>query len=163
MMPTEHPSIIEILRSTLEEISSLHNLLQQESQALSNGRSDEIESIAQYKHESVLRIDDLAKLQNHFLESKQLPGGEKGLDRFLVNFSNDDPNVNEIQDYRKKINQNLVHCKALNDRNGASIELLNRHTLRAIDILRNRTHHPYTYGPDGSRQQSQISRARVSV
>lgn len=163
MESTEIHSLTEILQNTLEEINILFSILQKESQSLSYGHSDEIESVAKQKHASVKRIDQLTELQNSFFESIQLPIGETGFNRFLERFSHDKPGLAEIQKTHNKIKQSLEICRSLNNKNGASIELLNRHTQRAIDILRNQTQQPSTYGPDGSRQQSTVSRAGISV
>ncbi|MGH8549236.1 MAG: flagella synthesis protein FlgN [Methylococcales bacterium] len=163
MKPEDYRSLVEILRRTLDEISILHDLLLQESQALTGRLVDEIDSVAKQKQGSVNRIQHQTNLQNSFFESKQFPGRETGLNRYLEQFGDEDPDLLELRTYPEKIQSCVQQCKALNERNGARIELMNRHTRRAIDLLRNQGHQPDTYGPDGNTRQNPVSRARISV
>lgn len=163
MKPENYRSLVEILRHTLDEVSILHDLLLQESQALAGRQVDEISSLAEKKQESVNRIQHQTNLQNSFFESKQIPAGETGFNRYLEQFGEEDPHLLELRTCRENITSRLEQCKVLNERNGACIELMNRHTRRAIDILRKQGNQPCTYGPDGNTRQISVSRARISV
>jgi len=54
-------------------------------------------------------------------------------------------------------------CRILNEQNGASIDLVNRHTQRAIQILRGKSPLGTTYGRDGSTRSERFSHTLVSV
>ncbi|MCI0734073.1 MAG: flagellar protein FlgN [Methylococcaceae bacterium] len=163
MKPEAYSLLVEILRDTLDEVSHLHELLLREGQVLTDRHADEINSVAKKKQESVNRIRHLTNLQHEFFEAKKLPDGETGLNHYLERFREDDPHTLELRAYRENIKRCLDQCKESNERNGARIELMNRHTRRAIDFLRNQGNQPHTYGPDGNTQQTPLSRARFSV
>ncbi len=146
MKADEIQSLLEIFRRTLTEVNILRDLLQQESQALSDRLVDQIESVAEKKQESTIRIDQLVNVQ-----------------RFFEQFDENDSAFNELRTYQEKIIKTLETCKALNERNGARVEIMSRYTRRAIDILRNPGNQQCTYGPDGSTQKITISRTRASV
>jgi len=54
-------------------------------------------------------------------------------------------------------------CRALNEQNGASIDLLSRYTKRSLDILKGKPDFPNTYGADGSTQSERYSHRLISV
>jgi len=54
-------------------------------------------------------------------------------------------------------------CRSLNEKNGASIDLLNRHTQRSLQILRGKSQLTSTYGPDGSTRSVLFSHTLISV
>lgn len=54
-------------------------------------------------------------------------------------------------------------CRFLNEKNGASINLLAQHTHRSLRILKGKPQQSTTYGPDGSTDTGQFSRTLVSV
>ena len=164
MMKTEDiRPLVETFRCISDELGVMHDLLQQECHALTNRIVAEIESVALKKQSSVDRILDRTELQRRFFESKQIANGEAGLERFLERFDTQNPDLVELRNYQKKIREYLEQCKKLNVCNGASIELLNRHTRRTIDVLRNAGNPAHTYGPDGNTHNIAVSRARISV
>ena len=164
MNPDVYQPLVENFRHTLAEFANLHQLLEQERDALAARRIDQIKALAEKKKDSVNRIQKQTSLSNGFLESSHLPGGGSGLETFFAQLDDDNPATRELREYRRKIGEYLNKCKALNESNGASIELMNRHTHRAIDILKNPGNQSHnTYGPDGSPQKTPATRARTSV
>lgn len=155
--------LLEAFRSISDDLDVLHDLLQQESQALKTRLVEEIAALARKKQNSVDRIVHKMELQNRFFESRKIPKGEVGLEHFLGGFDKENPGLGELRSYQRKIRETLERCKTLNEHNGASIELMNRHTRRALDILRNAGNPAQTYGPDGNTRNLPVSSQRVSV
>lgn len=155
--------LLETFRFISDELDALHNLLLQESQALKARVAEEIAALALKKQNSVDSIVHQTELQNRFFESRQIPNGEAGLEYLLGKLDKENPDLGELRSYQKKIREDLKRCKTLNERNGASIELMNRHTRRALDILRSGGNPAQTYGPDGNTRNMPISSQRISV
>ncbi|MGR9105726.1 MAG: flagella synthesis protein FlgN [Gammaproteobacteria bacterium] len=163
MKPREFAGLTEIFRVTLDELTVLEDLLEQESRALAERRVDEIQILTEKKKESVTRLQELATRQNRFFESHELPDGEIGLGLFLERFEETDPERIVLQGQLSNIQKSVEKCKGLNERNGARIGLMSSHTRRAMEILRSADNPVDTYGPDGASRQTSLSRPGITV
>lgn len=163
MSPRDSDYLIEIFQRILDEVSILSGLLQEENNALKDRDIEKIHLVAQEKQASVSRVENITKLQTNFLSSNQLPCNNTGLNLYLDQFNPEDPVLPKLKDYRETIATALKLCKSANEQNGASVEVMGRYTMRAIDVLRNRENQHVTYGPDGNTQNIPNARSRISV
>ncbi|MCI0446093.1 flagellar protein FlgN [bacterium] len=160
---TDCDSLFEIFKDILDRIQILHEILLQEKQILSQRSVEALESVATKKHDVATGISQLLEKQENILKEMNNSRDTKDLWNYLKLSSTHHPDLMKLKPLWLKISQLLDHCKALNDVNGACIELLSRHNTRSLQILRGQFDIPYTYGPDGARCQQNMSRTVTSV
>ncbi len=155
--------LIDIFQNLHKAVKTLYQLLLRETDALDTKSSTSLETIAGKKERVIERINHLTHQQNEFLGKFNLSGHKEGLEIYLEQATKNDQQLTELKFYWAKLTEILEQCQQLNQRNGARIELLNRHTERSLDILRGQSHLPYTYGPTGEKQKERINQSTISV
>jgi len=122
-----------------------------------------LSSVAASKKELVAQLDQFTKQLTQVLATEKLFINQDGVSCYLEKAKAIDLNTETALQHWLTIETLSKKCKSLNEQNGASIDLLNRHTQRSLQILRGKSHLTSTYGPDGSTRSVLFSHTLISV
>lgn len=164
MIHKTFPIAEKLLDSGLHLSQSLHRHLQEEMEAFKQHRtSASLESMTLRKQQLVNELNQFAKQLGQVLETERLPNNQLGINAYLDKATNAGLDVSELVKTWKQITDLAVTSRALNDRNGASIDILLRHTRQSLNILKGKSPTATTYGPDGSTKSDLLSGTSISV
>lgn len=156
-------SIAGILGRSLDFLQSLLDHLEEEARALDSRDSALIEAIADKKHATIDKLNQVIKQQNDFLSALKFPAGNKGLEAYFGNLKKHRQTTTSLRETLTNINRITVKCKHLNETNGARITLMQRHVRRSIEVLQGQRGNTGTYGPDGTNHRENITTAAISI
>jgi flagella synthesis protein FlgN len=120
-------------------------------------------TIAADKQAAATQLEQFSKQFSQILATEQLTVSQEGVKSYFEKAKTARFNVTETWQSWTDITALSKVCRSLNEQNGACIELLNRHTARALQILRGRSNFATTYGPDGSTRSELFSHTLISV
>ena len=164
MITKTYPIIEKLLKNGLDLSSSLLDLLNKESDNLeSNANSTALSSLVARKKEIISQLDQFSRQLSQVLATEKLPHTPAGvLDYFnkakVANF-----NTVDSSNLWQKIVSMTKQCRFINEKNGASINILAQHTQRSLNILKGASQQTTTYGPDGSTYNEGNNHPLISV
>jgi len=154
---------IQIL-SLLNAVEELYRQLTQEAESLKQTRqADLLGHIAGNKNRLVNRTEQLSKQLEDLLSMEQLPCHQEGIRTLFRRAESAGFSTSDTAHRWAQLRSLSAACKALNEHNGACIELLARHTQRSLHILKGKPAFANTYGPDGTARSDYFSRTSISV
>jgi flagella synthesis protein FlgN len=164
MIEKTFPITDKLLSSGLKSTQKLFELLHAEYEQL-KALSDPnvLGSLAAHKKEIVVQLEQFSKQLCQVLATEKLVATQDGMQRYLATAQSNGINIADSQRCWHEIVRLSKNCQTLNEQNGASIDLLSRHTQRALQIMRGKPQLHTTYGPDGSTRSELFSRTLVSV
>lgn len=140
--------VSEFLRAVSKEatlVGQFVELLEQEQEVLTNGRTDELPTIAGTKEKLAAELNDLSRQRNAFLGSLGFPSDRPGMEVWTTA----NPSQNEaITAWRQTLSL-AARAKELNLRNGQLIQLRMKYNAQALEILTRKENNLDLYGPDG--------------
>lgn len=122
-----------------------------------------IQEFANQKQELVSQLNRFSTQLSQILATEKLPQGIGGIKQYFILAKNAGLATDEITQQWSKLSSLSKKCRRLNEQNGASIELLSRHTERALHIIKGKPLVANTYGPDGTTKSDLYSRPLISV
>lgn len=152
--PTAEQLILNILGTTQQ----LHEQLAREADILKTGQPPELidQSTAQ-KKQLAHALEGLHTQLNQLLTTETLPHNQDGVLLYFQRAATAALPTTETSARWRQIQQLCLECKALNEQNGASIDLLSLHAKRSLDILKGNTQPANTYGRDGVTQRDALT------
>lgn len=164
MIDKTFPIAEKLLAALLKHSHTLLRLLQTEQQMLGQKlQADIIAATAANKKTVVSQLEQLGKQFEQVLATEKLTFGKEGFDHYLSKAKQSGFDISQSQQAWQQLTDLSRQCRSLNEQNGASIELLTRHTQRSIQILRGRSLLTTTYGPDGCTRNELFSHTLISV
>lgn len=164
MINKTYPLTEKLLKNMLSLSLKLLDLLTSEADQLkSNSNSTTISDIASNKKSIVTQLDQYSKQLSQILATEKLAMSSKGIDDYFSVAEAAELNVSTSSKCWKEILSISTQCQLLNEQNGASINLLSRHTQRSLHILKGKPQQTSTYGPDGSAYSEHDSHSLISV
>ena len=164
MIEKTYPITEKVLASTLSAVQKLFELLNKESENLVL-KTDPValSTIVAHKREVVTQLELFSDQLGQLLETEKLAADHAGIDQYLNIAQTAGINIGDSRICWSSITALSKKCRILNEQNGASIDLLSRHTQRAIQILKGKSQMANTYGPDGSARSEIFSHTLISV
>ncbi len=164
MINKTHPITEKLLKNGLNLSQRLLDLLSKEAENLKNHSSPStLSKIAELKKQTVSQLEQFSKQMSQVLATEKLELSPEGIKTYFdkaesvqINTRNSSHDWNQIIDLSKQ-------CKLLNEKNGASINLLAQHTQRTLQVIKGKSTLATTYGPDGSTHNERLSQAIISV
>ena len=164
MINKTFPIAEKLLISGLQLSRSLHLQLQEEMDILKrNQPAASLDTITRQKQQLINELDLFAKQLGQVLETEQLPNNRTGINAYFDKAAKAGLNISEAAEKWEQITDLAAKSRELNDQNGASIDLLLRHTRQSLNILKGKPQTPHTYGPDGSTKSDLFSGTLISV
>lgn len=164
MIDKTFPITEKLLSNGLKSTQKLFELLQAEYEQLKT-RTDPnaLSDLAALKRNVVGQLEQFSKQLGQVLATEKLLVSQEGMQQYLATAKASGLNIAESQRSWQEIVTLSKNCRSLNEKNGASIDLLGRHTQRAMQILRGKPQLHTTYGPDGCTRSELFSHTLVSV
>jgi flagella synthesis protein FlgN len=131
------------LHSERDTMRSFVSLLEAEQQALLDGQTDQLFSLADQKNQTVARLTQLGNARQQF-QARYCNTGGSSLENWLqAHAAQELPTWNEIR-------QLAARAQQLNHVNGEMIQIKLRHNQQALGVLHNAANNATTlYGRDG--------------
>jgi flagella synthesis protein FlgN len=164
MINKTYPITEKLLKKGLHSSLKLLDLLTREADNLKkNADSTAISTIAANKKETVTQLDQFSKQLSQVLATEKLQMSPSGVSEYFKKAEEVKLNTSDSTNLWKEIIAISKQCRLLNEKNGASINLLAQHTQRSLQILKGKSQQTTTYGPDGSTYSELLSHSLVSV
>ena len=160
MIEKTFPITEKLIFDALQYTQELYQQLDLEADALKQTHnSDAIAKIAANKKQLVAKLDLFNSQLSQILATETLPNSQQGLTDYFnrahaANFSTEDAIKNWAS-----VRTISANSQALNEQNGASLDLLARHTKRSLQVLKGKSQFTNTYGPDGSEKNDTYTRS----
>jgi flagella synthesis protein FlgN len=164
MIEKTWPITEKLILNALHLTEQLYQQLVQEADSLKKPPHTElINNIAANKKQLVMQLEQFNIQCGQILTTEKLPNNQEGIKEYFQRAEVAGLSTVESADNWAKIQSICSECRALNEQNGASIELLAYHTKRSLHILKGKSHSSNTYGPDGSTQNDSFTRTLLLV
>lgn len=164
MIEKTFPITEKLLATGLKSTQQLFQLLNAEYEQLKQ-KNDPIalSTLAANKKEVVIQLEQFSKQLGQVLATEKLSTNQEGIMSYLAKAKAADINIASSLQCWLDIVALCKKCRSLNEQNGASIDLLSRHTQRCLQVLRGKSQLTATYGPDGTTRSELFSHTLVSV
>jgi flagellar biosynthesis protein FlgN len=154
----------QLILNTLYLTRRLHQQLTQEADTLKKSPHAElINDIAANKKQLVMQLEQFHMQCGQILATEKLPNNQDGIKEYFQRAEAAQLPTAESVGNWAQIQFICSECRALNEGNGASIELLSYHAKRSLNILKGKPHGPNTYGPDGAARSDPFTRTLTLV
>ncbi len=164
MINKTFPITEKLLDNAFKLSQKLFDLLTREADILKqNTDSTIISTIAAKKKETVTQLEQFSKQLTQVLATEKLQMTPIGVSEYFKKAETVKLNTSGSTNLWKEITSISRQCRLLNEKNGASINLLALHTQRSLQILKGKSQQATTYGPDGSTYSERFSHTLVSV
>lgn len=164
MIEKTYPITEKLLSSGLKSAQYLFDILNHENEQLQLSADPALlATIAANKQDAASQLEQFSKQFSQILATEQLTVSQEDVRNYFEKAKIARFNITETWRFWTDITALSQACRSLNEQNGACIELLNRHTARALQILRGRSNLATTYGPDGSTRSELFSHTLISV
>ena len=159
MVEKTWPIAEQLILNMLALAEQLHEQLSQEADILKSGgqEAELIDQSTSAKKQLLNQLEQLNQQFSQILTAEKLPNNQDGVNGYFVHAEAAGLSVVDTVSKWKQIQQVCSECKALNEQNGASIELLSLHAKRSLDILKGKTSGSNTYGRDGVTQSEALT------
>ncbi|MDP1774100.1 MAG: flagellar protein FlgN [Methylobacter sp.] len=164
MIEKTYPITEQLILNALQQAQQLHLELTQEAEALKQtSQAELLNTIAANKKQLVAQLEQFNSQLTQVLATEKLSNNQESITEYFkrAELAGLLPAAS-ISNWAQLM---LVcaECKKLNEQNGATIDLLSRHTKRSLDILKGKPESVNTYGSDGSAQSDRYSHNLISV
>ncbi len=163
MIEKSYPVATKLAKNGLIHTQKLFHLLGEEASLLRKNESPELlAGIAAEKQLLVTQLNQFTKQLSQILNTEKLALDQNGIKNYLDKAKNAGLKATELSQYWFEITELSKKCRDLNERNGASIDLLTRHNQRSLQIIKGSGQSINTYGPDGTTSSELNSQNLVS-
>jgi flagella synthesis protein FlgN len=164
MIQKSWPIAENLILNALQLTEQLHQLLIEEADTLQKPlQADLIDSIATDKKKLVSQLEEFNLQCGQVLATEELPNNQEGIGAYFQRATSAGLSAIETTQHWVAIQSLCVKCKALNEQNGASVELLSFHTQRSLHILKGDAQRSNTYGANGARKNDPYTHTLISV
>ncbi len=164
MIEKTYPITEKLILNALQLAQQLHQELSREADALKqNLQAELIGNIAANKKQLVMQLEQFNSQLTQVLATETLPNNQESVQEYFKRAETAGLLPTESIGNWAQLMRVCSECRALNEQNGAGIDLLSRHTKRSLDILKGKPEFANTYGSDGSTQSDRYTRTLISV
>lgn len=165
MIEKTYPIAEKLILNALQLAHQLHKELNLEADVLkeTQQQAESIQNIAANKKQLVAQLEQFNTQLGQILATEKLLNDKESLKEYFQRADAAGLLTTESANRWSQLMLICSECKALNEQNGISIDLLFRHTKRSLHILKGKPEFANTYGPDGSTQSDLYSHSLISV
>lgn len=158
------PVAEKLIANGLSLTKQLYQALQQEAITLKQSPlAETFDEITRQKQPLAQELNLFAKQLAQILETEKLPNTRSGLNDYLERAIQAGSDTFTAVENWTMLIKTTEKCQLLNEQNGASIEILLRHTRQSLNILKGKPQTTNTYGPDGNTRSDLLSGSLFSV
>lgn len=151
MIEHTFPVAEQLLANAVQLAHRLQNQLTQEADSLiRTPQAGFINTIAENKRELVGQLDMFNKQLEQVLAAEQLPLSPDGIEVYFQRVAIAGLSIENAQKNWQQIMKLCIECRHLNEKNGASIDILARNNKRTLHILKGKSENVTSYGRDGT-------------
>jgi len=162
MIEKTYPFTEKLISDALILAEQLHQQLNREAEALKKTQHPEsIDFIAANKKQLVAKLEQFNTQLGRILATENLPGNQQGVEVYFQRAESANLSTTTAKNNWRSIQLTCSESKHLNEQNGASLDLLARHTKRSLQILKGKPQFANTYGPDGTTKSDSYARTLV--
>lgn len=164
MIEKTFPLTEQLLTQGFQLTQQLYQQLKEEEALLKIAKSiEKVSVIAAQKQGIVTQLNQFTKQLEKILNTQQLSAASEDMLRYIEIAKDAGFDIVETQRTWLKLLELSKKCRELNERNGACLTLLARHTQRSLNILKGKTNTVNTYSQDGSTETDLSTHALISV
>jgi len=164
MILKTYPITDQLISNALKLAQQLHQELSREADALKKTQQAElINNLAAHKKQLVSQLEQFNAQITQVLATENLPNNQESVREYFKRAETAGLQTAESIANWAQLMTVCAKCKSLNEQNGASIDLLSRHTKRSLDILKGKPESANTYGSDGRAQSDRQTHTLISV
>jgi flagella synthesis protein FlgN len=164
MIEKTYPIIDKLILNALQSAEQLYQELNKEAEALKKTQQAElIGNIAANKKQLVMQMEQFNAQLTQVLATENLPNNQESIKEYFRRAESAGMSTTELTNNWTQLMLTCAECRSLNEKNGAAIDLLSRHTKRSLDILKGKPEFTNTYGADGSTQSDRQTHTLISV
>lgn len=156
MIKKTYPITLKLLENGLDLSLELQELLVKEKNELKQDTdSERLSAIVANKKEKVSQLEKFSKQFAQVLTTEKLPMTASGIKDYFALAKKENLDTSKLTALWQKIVASSKKSQLLNQKNGASINILSQYTHRSLHILKGKSQQATTYGPDGSTYNEQ--------
>ena len=156
MIEKTYPITLKLLENGLDLSNELLSLLVKEEKELKqNTNSERLSAIVVNKKEKVTQLEQFSKQFAQVLTTEKLPMTPSGIENYFALAKKENLDSSKLTALWQKIVASSKKSQFLNQKNGASINILSQYTHRSLHILKGKSQQATTYGPDGTTYNEQ--------
>ncbi len=156
MIEKTYPITLKLLENGLDLSLKLLDILSKEADELrQHTNSTILSTIAADKKDKVSQLEQFSKQFAQVLTIEKLPMTPAGIDDYFTLVDKENMNASKLVSLWQKIVTTSKKSQLLNQKNGASINILAQYTQRSLHILKGKSQQATTYGSDGSTYNEQ--------
>jgi len=164
MIEKTYPITEQLILNALQQAQQLHLELTQEAEALKQtSQAELLNTIAANKKQLVAQLEQFNSQLTQVLATEKLSNNQESITEYFKRAETAGLLPAASISNWAQLMLVCAECKKLNEQNGATIDLLSRHTKRSLDILKGKPESVNTYGSDGSAQSDRYSHSLISV
>jgi len=164
MIEKTYPITEKLIFNALQLAQQLHQELNQEADALKKLQQAElISTLAASKKQLAAQLEQFNAQLTQVLATEKLPNGQESVKEYFKRAETAGLPTAEAVNNWTQLMSVCSECRSQNEQNGASIDVLSRHTHRSLDILKGKPQSANTYGANGSTQSERYTRPLISV
>ncbi len=164
MIEKTYPITEKLIFNALQLAQQLHQELNQEADALKKLQQAElISTLAASKKQLAAQLEQFNAQLTQVLATEKLPNGQESVKEYFKRAETAGLPTAEAVNNWTQLMFVCSECRSQNEQNGASIDVLSRHTHRSLDILKGKPQSANTYGANGSTQSERYTRPLISV
>lgn len=160
------PIADKLLSDGLKLTNALYDQLVEEQSILLASSSQDPALLAntiQNKQQLIKEIGVFSQQMGQILQTEKLSNDRKGIEAYFQKASEAGIDISITLEKWQGLSEIAQKCQILNEQNGASIDLLLRHTNQSLNILKGKPETSSTYGPDGTKKMDLFSGTVISV
>lgn len=158
MVEKTWPIAEKLFLNTLDLARKLYQQLAQEADALKDSPKPELlDATAANKKQLVAQLEQFNVQCGQILATEKLGNNQDGIKAYFQKAEAAGLPTAETKKNWELMRLICSECRALNDQNGAAIELLANHAKRSLDILKGKPRSTNTYGPDGAAKSDPLT------
>jgi len=163
MIDKTHAITLQLVETALDNTKLLFQLLTKEATLLSGkAAAHKFDALTAQKNEVIALLTTFTKQVDQILASEKL-SKEEGMDAYfsIAKKAGIDTSISH-----NNWNQLLItsqQCRDINEQNGACLHILNKHSLRVLDVLKGKDLSITTYGKNGHTNSGNASTTTISV
>lgn len=164
MIIKTYPLTEQLIDNAIKLAEQFQHELSLEADALKKSQPAElIIHIAANKKQLATELEQFNSQLTQVLATEKLPNDQNGITEYFNRAQAAGLLTAQSIENWSKLMLICAECRDLNEKNGAIIDLLSRHTKRSLDILKGKSEFTNTYGSDGSTQNDHYKRTLISV
>jgi len=163
MIDKTHAITLQLVETALDNSKQLLQLLTKEATLLKTKKhADKLNALTERKNEIIALLTTFSKQVEQILASEKL-SKEEGMDAYFTIAKKAGIDTSISHSNWQQLVKISKDCRTINEQNGACLHILNKHSLRVLDLLKGKDPAITTYGKNGHAKSSNSSTTTISV